>query len=293
MRFRRLRRYQFPKVPIQEIALENEFWDQLDLSAEMFKGHDKLHEFGFGAWSEQFKVNPGRESTTNMSQIIDDLIGIMGMKTPSSESYLKYAEVFKNHEMFEFNLKSLKKDLFKYKHLLTDLGSVLDLITIRKYCSNSDIRVLEVGGGYGRLAESAFHNSGIFEKWYLVDVVPSSLALAGEFLRRNNVSVGFGSESSFVQLLQVKDLECISDNTIDLAINIELFQEMNQNWVNFWISQINQKCKPGAVFYHSNSFGYKNSFTINLGEKWRLEASFESPRHWTPLHRSEIWRKIS
>lgn len=286
--------YKFPKVQIYQCSLSNSLEDKidLDLDLDMYKQIGDYDLLDFGAWSKQFHSSLSFSSALNLHTLIDDLIGIRGMSRPTKEEIGDYIEYFNSQKCFRWNKRKLIKDFFLTESLLTDLGSLIDLSIIMSVCGMHKLNVLEIGGGYGRLAQAIHSNTSIFSQWNMVDVIPSSLLLAHDYLRRNDVPVGQCENSEYVRLLQLRELNSIEDDSLDLAINIESFQEMTQDYVDFWLQVVDTKCKVGAAFYQSNSFAYKNKFQLSLKSNWILEHSYKIPRHWTESHRTEIWRKV-
>ena len=159
------------------------------------------------------------------------------------------------------------------------------------------LRILEIGVGYGRFAEALIRNAGFDLHIDMVDVVPSSLALAKEYLSKSGIEVtsepALVDEDVSVCLHFPQSLDLIPDGSTDLVINIESFQEMTQVWVDSWLEVIENKTTVGSIFYQSNYFNYKNLFDLPLGSNWILETSIQHPRHWTDGHRTEVWRRVS
>jgi superfamily I DNA/RNA helicase len=91
------------------------------------------------------------------------------------------------------------------------------------------------------------------------------------------------------RIFEMEGAESVNHNSIDLVINVESFQEMTQDWVDAYLDIINMKTRSNSVFYHSNSFGYKNRFQLNLGAHWKLLTYINHPRHWTDSHRTEVY----
>jgi hypothetical protein len=288
LKFVRKRSYNFPRTPIDSCSLENKYWSNLNLSWEVFESLEIPELTNFGAWSEQVSRDLDPKSDFDFNQVIDDLIGIRGM-APADESDWKLYRSFLERNPNSWKISSISRSYKRNK--LTDLGSVVDLtLLIPLFEKNESPKVLEIGGGYGRLLEAALSNKFKFSEWHLFDVVPSSLALAMEYLVQNGHDIRFADRKG-ISFFQLSDLAKVNDHSIDLIVNVESFQEMTQEWVDFWIEVINSKTKSGSFFYHSNSFSYKNRFTLNLGPHWNLVQEIDSPRHWSSGHRTEIWKR--
>ena len=288
LRFLTKRAYKFPKIPIDLCSLENEYWSNLNLSWEVFESLENPELANFGAWSEQVSRDLTPKSVFDFTQVIDDLIGIRGMAPPSESDWKLYRNFLRSYPN-TWKTYSIARNYKRNK--LTDLGSVIDLtLMIPLFHKKESPKVLEIGGGYGRLLEAALSNKFKFSEWYLFDVVPSSLALAMEYLQQNG-DISRVVDRNGIHFFQPSDLAKVNDDSIDLIINIESFQEMTQEWVDFWVDVINSKTKSGSYFYHSNSFSYKNRFNLNLGPNWGLVKEIDSPRHWSSGHKTEIWKR--
>jgi hypothetical protein len=282
------RAYRFPKTPIDLCSLESDYWSNLNLSWEVFESLENPELVNFGGWSEQVSRDLTPKSVFDFTQVIDDLIGIRGMAPPNKSDWKLYKSFLQRHPN-PWKAFSITRNYKRNK--LTDLGSVTDLtLLFPLFHKQESPKVLEIGGGYGRLLEAALSNKFKFSEWYLFDVVPSSLVLAMEYIRQNGY-ISKVVERKEINFFQPSDLAKVEDDSIELAINIESFQEMTQEWVDFWVDVINLKTKSGAYFYHSNSFSYKNRFTLNLGPRWNLVKVIDSPRHWSSGHKTEIWKR--
>jgi hypothetical protein len=291
------RKFKFPKNSIYNTKLNNELWSKLEMDMHMFLTDARFNLADFGAWKNQITSDTEHDFERPIESFIDDLVGVRGMAKPENHDLENYFNYFQNDANFRWNLKKIKAQTKKSSLILADLGTILDLLVIESlYSKEAKISVLEIGGGYGRLALSALENRGYINQWNMIDIVPSSLALANSYLELNGhkslFGVEYGPSQDTIRLLQLSKLQMIQNESIDLFVNIESFQEMTQDWVNFWIEVINQKSKKGSYLYHSNSFNYKNNFQLDLGSSWELVRSIESPRHWTTEHRTEIWVKI-
>jgi putative sugar O-methyltransferase len=289
-------RYRFSDIKLIDITSHFSLNHNVikDLSIYLEEIDYELNDFG--GWASEIEAERSQTQNRNSVQIIDDLIGIRGMSRPATDEINKYLSFFLNDRRFKFDLKDVIKSIDGPAFKLADLHSVFDVIVINDLLKAVDKpTVLEIGGGYGRLVE-AYSLNGVGEfAWNLIDVVPSSLQLSYDYLKKSGLDVSFvrdESEFSKINIFQLPYLERIPDKSIDLVINIESFQEMTQKWVDYWITIINKKTNKGSYFYHCNSFTYKNNFILNLGSNWICIESINSPRHWTDSHKTEIWLRV-
>ena len=243
-----------------------------------------------GAWNDASNPIYIKNSTT--SRFMDDLIGISGMRVPKIKEVREYKSFLKLNN-YQFNFFRLYYSVFRKKILLTDLGTIVDFSIVNSVLNKSNpISVMEIGGGYGRLAYGLLKNREILN-YILVDPIPSSIALAADYLDKNEfafkIITSIDEQLHRINLIHPSDLKIVPDNSVDLVINIESFQEMTQEWVDTYIDIINMKTRANSFFYHSNTFEYKNRFKLNLGAHWKLLTSFNHPRHWTDSHRTEVY----
>lgn len=291
---RKPKRFQFREVSLGE--LESTYGADLEIFAHKAR-NDRFEMQDFGAWQIQIDSEI-LHGARQFRDVIDDLIGIRGMDRPNSQELLSHLEFLSSSINPYFSVRKLIADFNNSPNLvLTDLGSVCDVAIIKSFLGKGarSHRILEIGGGYGRLAQALTDNGGYKLSYDMVDVVPSSLALAKSYLSMSGLSVadGVGTSNPDSVLLHLpSSVENLPDRSVDLAINVESFQEMTQEWVDYWVSLINRKTKAGSYVYQSNAFEYRNMFDLNLGTNWRLLKSINHPRHWTNKHRTEVWQRV-
>jgi SAM-dependent methyltransferase len=139
-------------------------------------------------------------------------------------------------------------------------------------------RVLEVGAGYGRLAE-AFLSLPNGARYVIVDAVPGSLYYSYAYLRKvlPGHSVGSyytdGAERAgefdcyVVPSWHVDELEL---EPFDLAVNIASFQEMTDEQVGFYLQLFDRSVGPGGTIYISNSRDYMYPRDYAYPANWKL-----------------------
>jgi len=287
------RKYNFHDVDLEIFDLKDftEVHTFNDSTKEFLKRNPSLSNLG--AWGDVVETDFINQKIRTTAVILDYLIGVRGMSKPTVQEALAYVDYFNKSQFFKWNLRKLFKDFKNHNLKFADLGSVCDVTILSQLITGFEKpKVMEIGGGYGRLAQSFVSNQTSLIDWYLVDVVPSSLAFAVNFLKKSGINTNFHQDitsESTVNILSAKDLNLIPENSVSIVINIESFQEMTQEWVDFWVSQINQKTRSGSFFYHSNAFDYKNKFHLNLGTDWEKIDEIRHPRHWSESHRTEIF----
>jgi SAM-dependent methyltransferase len=184
----------------------------------------------------------------------------------------------------------------------TDLGSIMDLSLIASLASpmSSPVRILEVGGGYGRLAEAASNVFGDGVRYVLVDSVPASLLYARDYLRRAcpDRRVGFyydeqpfDLEAFDIAIVPSWRLEEVNRSTYDVCVNIESFQEMAQKQVDRYLSIFDEVGAPGGLIYLSNAYDYAFRGEWRFPPYWRRVLCTNTPRSWTQDHPTEAFVK--
>lgn len=191
-----------------------------------------------------------------------------------------------------------------------DLGTLLDVNLLWSFTPDLErpTVILEVGGGYGRLAEAMLNIFGEV-KYVLVDGVPGSLFYSYEYLRRACPTARIGSyyhddpfdmEKFDCYIVPPWHFEALNTSTYDVCVNIESFQEMGQDQVDAFLQIFDQVAAAGAVIYVSNHHDpvVKSGGTIlpaigawNYPASWRQVLCSNTPRSATPNHPTEIFVK--
>ena len=132
------------------------------------------------------------------------------------------------------------------------------------FLKSKGIKVIEVGGGYGRLAMFFLKYFGIKCHYVSVDFVPTSLAFAPQVIEQSFPEMkvlgtlapkakGKKIEDYNFVSLPAWEIDKLKDETYDLAINIHSFQEMLKPSFKFYTEQFSRLLKPEGVFYNINN----------------------------------------
>jgi len=187
--------------------------------------------------------------------------------------------------------------------MLADLGSIMDLNFLHTYGVDEakDVtRILEIGGGYGRLAEAAFNVFGKSIRYVLVDSVPASLYYARKYMEQACPDIRVGSYYDGDEF-DLNKFECyvipswyfekMNREQYDICINIESFQEMNQQHVDTYLGLFDRLSVDGATIYVSNAHDYIFQGDWNYPANWQKLVCTNTPRSWSPNHPTEIFVK--
>ena len=275
-------------------------WLRADDRSEASDRYDKRKALEFALSEEGY-----RERFSKMKTLMRAWVG--GTESPSQAVISKY-RCFLEHcdslGLWQPNVEIGETDV---PLLQADLGSIMDLNLLYAFSASSQrtvTRVLEVGGGYGRLAEAAFNIFGRSVKYVLVDAVPASLYYSREYLSHacpgariksfyDDGSGEFDLENIDIAIIPSWHFERLSRSSYDICVNIESMQEMNQGHVDHYLRLFQSVAVDGATIYISNSHNYYFRGSFNYPKNWQKFFSSNTPRSWTPDHPTEMFKKTN
>ena len=282
---------------------------------------DMLENGGELSPSSHWDWNLGRESTPNQEEeagytddlyeekyrelemMLKPLVGVTGMKPISEAEVSKYKEFLRSID----HLGMLPANILVHGQSNdwreTDLGSVMDANLISAYFGEHHVdrrlKVCEVGGGYGRLAEAMVGVLSESIHYVLVDAVPGSLMYAYLYLKQQFPELKVGSyyrgdaysEKYDFYVIPAWQMQQLPITFFDICINVESMQEMEQHHVNHYFSLFDCITIDNGLIYLSNARDY-----VFRGE-WPVPVHWESlflnntPRSWTANHPTHVLRK--
>ena len=101
-----------------------------------------------------------------------------------------------------------------------------------KLFDKPDLKVLDIGAGYGRMAYRMLTAAPNVSKYYCTDAIPESSFICDYYLRHRKVD-----DRAEVVTLDELDTK-LKPGTIDLAINIHSFSECNREAIRWWLQMI-------------------------------------------------------
>ncbi len=186
---------------------------------------------------------------------------------------------------------------------VADLGSIMDLTFLYSYAfdpARKITNVIEIGGGYGRLAEAAFNVFGKSIRYVLVDSVPVSLYYSKKYLESVCPDIRVGSYYDGDKF-DLSEFHCyiipawyfaeLNKEKYDICINIESFQEMNQQHIDTYLQLFDRVSVDRATIYVDNARDYIFRGNWNYPKHWQKLFCSNTPRSWTPDHPVEIFVK--
>jgi SAM-dependent methyltransferase len=160
-----------------------------------------------------------------------------------------------------------------------------------------EYRILDIGGGYGRIAP--FFNFLFDEITYVnIDLCTTSLICSHSFLKHNikdkeiflimdnNIKIfkkGF-------YILPMWYYNLIPKNYFDLIININSMQEMTQLQIDFYLQFINKVAKNESYFFfrnHINRIKDENGISINYKFPYNWKIIYDKPEFFF-----DAWSKV-
>ncbi|MCA0374284.1 MAG: putative sugar O-methyltransferase [Gemmatimonadetes bacterium] len=187
--------------------------------------------------------------------------------------------------------------------LAADLYSVMDVLELTAFLgatTGPKVRILEIGGGWGRVPEMLMRLFPGKVEYVMVDAVPISLVSAEAYLRAMLPEATFGSlargdsyqpGSYDVYFVPSWELEQLGTARFDVVINIESFQEMTQERVDYYLGWFDLMIADGGIAYIANSRDYVFTGDWNFPTSWRTLSRHRTPRSWTPDNSTHILRK--
>jgi SAM-dependent methyltransferase len=248
-----------------------------------------------------------RKRFSRMTGLMPAWIGATSDELQSPDTLPKYRRFLEYNDplgLWRANVTESEKSMPLRQ---ADLGSIMDLNLIYAFTDLNETkttRILEVGGGYGRLAEAAFNIFGRSVQYVLVDAVPSSLYYSRQYLSRacpgarvksyyDNATQDLEFDDADVVIVPAWHFEKFNKYSYDVCVNIESMQEMNQWHVDHYLGLFDSVAADGAIIYISNARGYYFRGSFNYPSNWQRLFSSNTPRSWMRNHPTEIFRKTS
>jgi hypothetical protein len=173
------------------------------------------------------------------------------------------------------------------------------LITAHAATRNRALRVLEIGGGYGRLVEGLLGVPDLSVQCVIVDAVPASLYYAHAYLKHrlptrrvaswyvDGPDAAADADAYVVPPWHVGDVR----DAFDVASNVSSFQEMDDDQIETYLQLIDEAMRDGGLIYLCNSRIYKWPREYAYPPTWRYELKANSPTAFSLDRPVELLRK--
>jgi SAM-dependent methyltransferase len=117
------------------------------------------------------------------------------------------------------------------RDLLDSVNEILFLDRALGVLSRSDLRVLDIGAGYGRLAHRMTTAVPAVSDYCCVDAIPESTFLSEYYL-------AFRGCSPPARVLPLDQVQLLAPGSFDLAVNIHSFSECTLAAIEWWATQL-------------------------------------------------------
>jgi len=200
-------------------------------------------------------------------------------------------------------IEDTQNELAARHYRMMDLHSLTELLILAPYLAELEtgrVRVVEIGGGFGRLAEAmqlAYPGS---VQHVLIDAVPSSLMYCVSYLRQRfpSLRVDYLEHGQTWQDVASSDLvivpawrsELLPERSFDLGVNIASFQEMDLRSVDHYYRLLDTRVVPGGLVALHNSRDYVFQGPWNTPRNWDQLLKRRTPRSWTRDFPFEVFR---
>lgn len=134
---------------------------------------------------------------------------------------------------------------------LDSAGEILFLERHLGVLGHPQLRILDVGAGYGRLAHRMAEAHGSLGDYCCVDAVPESTFLSEYYL-------GFRGVMPPARVLALDEVSGLSSGSFDLAINVHSFSECTMAAIEWWLSQLRRLEVPNLFIVPNEASGIRS-----------------------------------
>jgi len=221
------------------------------------------------------------------------------------QEYLNFLSRFGLDQRFSEIVDDLAQD--RGGILECDLGPIQDYLILEAHFDripgSAPLILLEVGGGYGRLAELFLRYSSHTICYVLVDGVPESVYYSWEYLRQrlpeHHLGMHFkdqrfdpGQFDAYV--LPAWHAKEVLQGLVHCAINVASIQEMPDETVAAYFDFFQQRLAEGSLLFFENSRGFFYVREYSYPDNWLYLVKSATPRSRTldyPLDLLQVKRE--
>jgi len=188
------------------------------------------------------------------------------------------------------------------KYNFNDLFIIQFTYKIRKFLNIVPKRVLEIGGGYGSLANKIkklypnttlylidLPEAGLLQSYYLSSIYTDKKFFLYEDFKKleNTLNIEYLEKFDFV-ILPPWCLEKIKfKKYFDLVINTRSFMEIRFNEIKSYFNFIQMTIRPGGIFYNVNKYE-----KIKSGDIIRI-SEYPYDNFWKVLSSNQSWKQYN
>lgn len=162
---------------------------------------------------------------------------------------LKEDDFFGNF-IFNINNRIVSRDL---------LDSIIEIYFLEKNLNLSQIpkvNILDIGAGYGRLANRMVNTFTNINKYLCTDAVAVSSFISEYYLRFRKIE----DKASAIPLDEVENM--IKDTNVEIAVNIHSFSECRLSSIDWWLALL-EKYGVKYLMIVPNSYSISNEHLLN------------------------------
>jgi hypothetical protein len=291
------------RVPLERLKLVKNTYDAI--VEEMARGAEICRPSERWQVNSLFDTAPEKKDAPSFEDMMPAWVGARAKIHVTEAIFDEYADYIRSIDHLDLLSAYYPDNKFTAGGglMVCDLGSIIEVNLITKNLSrrhHQPLNIMEVGGGYGRLAEVFLNLFGGQIRYFLVDAVPLSLYYGYHYLSGNlpRLQVNYMDNSSpdDISACDCIVLPCWNLNKIkgiefDVCINIASMQEMTEEQVGFFLDLFEAKTRTGGLIYLSNSRDYVYQRNYFYPDNWELLEKIISPRAYSPDYPIEIFRR--
>ena len=242
------------------------------------------------------------ERTATLAAMLDPFIGVTGMQPVDADAIACYEPFLREIDKLDLCRRDLLAQAQDESWLKGDLGTLMDLNLIAGHLSRAEpgrLRIIEVGGGYGRVAEAFLRLRPGAVTYLMVDAVPATLMYAylymrSAFPRRRIGSYYAGDEFDLdfdCYVIPAWRTSSLPAESFDVAANIESMQEMDGRHVDYYLELFDRLVEPQGLIYVSNARDSVYKGDWHFPPRWQVLYQHNTPRSWSRIHPTLVMRK--
>lgn len=253
-----------------------------------------------------FGAGDARAESPTFDDMVAPWLGQKAMRPVTGADYATYQPYLDEIDTLEILAQYYPDGRYRDSAGLrvTDLGTIIDVNLIETYAGpdgRERTRFLEVGGGYGRLAEAVL---GIWPHrvcYVMVDAVPASIYFSYAYLsacfpdRRIGWYYGgdaFEPDAFDCYVVPTWHFDRVNaDTRYDVCVNVASLQEMEDRQVVHYLALFDRMTRVGGTIHLSNSRDFIEPRRYDYPSNWELLYKRNTPRSWTPYYPVEVFRR--
>lgn len=181
---------------------------------------------------------------------------------------------------------------------LLSVDDFYNILSLKPELIKEHLIVADIGGGWGRMGYILMRANPTIT--YLDFDIPETLLVAISYLPTRLPDARFMCypetkkhrlnrdvlRSNELWLMPAQDLLRVEDDTLDLAINLFSFQEMEKESVNLYLYLIDRKLRIGGAVY-LREYGHGKSLGLSRGEIGDI-GDYEFPKTWHEIFLRDV-----